>query len=96
MALRIGELTWDSLEELKELEAIVHQAIIDKERENRYYDHLKATCEITTSLLQKAKDLGTDIMLYNPKTGEHMTISPQNEVLLIQTPFMKDFERNWM
>lgn len=96
MALRIGEMVWDSLEELKELEAIVQQAIRDKEREDRYLMHMRATADIANALCRTAETLGTDIEIHNPYTGETMTVSPQTCCLLIHTPFMKEYERNWM
>ena len=96
MALRIGEMVWDSLEELKELEATVQQAIRDKEREDRYFMHLRATVDIANAFCRTAETLGTDIEIHNPHTGETMTISPQTCYLLVRTPFMKEYERNWM
>jgi len=96
MALRIGEMVWNSLEELKELETIVQQAIRDKEREDRYFTHLRTTVDITNAFYKAAETLGTDIEIYNPCTGETMTVSPQTTCLLVRTPFMKEYERNWM
>ena len=96
MALRIGEMVWDSLEELKELEAIIQQAIRDKEREDRYFMHMKAIADIANTLCRKAEMLGTDIEIHNPCTGETITVSPQTTCLLVRTPFMKEYERNWM
>lgn len=96
MALRIGEMVWDSLEELKDLEATVQQAIRDKEREDRYFTHLRATADIANAFCRTAEALGTDIEIHNPYTGETITISPQTSYLLVRTPFMKEYERNWM
>lgn len=94
MALRIGEMVWDSLEELKELETIVQQAIRDKEREDKYFMHFKAMTDIANSFCRAAEMFGTDIEIYNPYTGETMTISPKTCHLLIRTPFMKEYEKN--
>lgn len=96
MALRIGEMVWDSMEELKELEAIIQQAIRDKEREDRYLMHLRAMADIDIAFRRTIEMLGTDIEIHNPCTGETITISPQTSCLLVRTPFMKEYERNWM
>lgn len=92
MALRIGEMVWDSLEELKELEAIVQQAIREQEREDKYFDHLSRTVKMTKMMCQTAQEVKETITLFNPKTGETMRINP-TDIILATTPVMVEWEK---
>lgn len=92
MALRIGEMVWDSLEELKELEAIVQQAIREQEREDKYFDHLSRTLKMTKMMSQTAQEMKETITLFNPNTGETMRISP-TDIILATTPVMVEWEK---
>ena len=92
MALRIGDMVWNSLEELKELEAIVQQAIHEQEREDKYFDHLSRTVKMTKMMCQTAQEVKETITLFNPKTGETMRINP-TDIILATTPVRAEWEK---
>lgn len=92
MGLRIGDMMWNTSDELKDLLEIVNAALRETEFEEKYFDHLSRTIKMTKMMSQTAQEMKETITLFNPNTGETMRISP-TDIILATTPVMVEWEK---
>ena len=93
MGLRIGNMVWNTSEELKELLELVNKALDQTEAEERYFNHLHRTVNLTKSIRETVEEIGEEgLILVNAHTGETMRIKP-GQILLATTPTMTEWEK---
>lgn len=92
MALRIGNMVWNTSEELKELLELVNKALDQTEAEEKYFDHLTRTIMMTKNILETVEEIGEGVVLVNSHTGETMTIQ-HGDLLIATTPTMTKWEK---
>lgn len=92
MGLRIGNMVWNTSEELKELLELVNEALNQTEAEERYFDHLRHTILMTKNIRETVEEIGEGLVLVNSYTGETMTIQP-GQLILATTPTMTKWEK---
>ena len=92
MALRIGNMVWNTSEELKELLELVNEALDQTKAEEKYFDHLSRTSLMTKNIRETVEEIGEGLVLVNPHTGESMTIQP-GQLLIATTPTMTKWEK---
>ena len=92
MALRIGNMVWNTSEELKELLELVNEALNQTEAEEKYFDHLTRTITMTKNIHEVVEGIGEGVVIINPHTGESMTIQP-GHLLIATTPTMTKWEK---
>ena len=93
MGLQIGNMVWNTPEELKELLELVNDALNQTEAEKRYFDHLHRTINLTKSIRETVEEIGEEgLNLVNAHTGETIRIKP-GQILLATTPTMVEWEK---
>ena len=84
-------MTWDTVDELKDLLQIVNDALDKQEAEDKYFEMLGRTKSLQREITYAALELNEPIIIYNSKSNETMTIAP-GDLILIHTQFMLDWE----
>lgn len=84
-------MTWDTVEELKELLQIVNDALDKQEAEDKYFEALGRTNNLQREITRAVLELNEPIIIHNSKNHETMTIAP-GDLVLIHTQFMIDWE----
>ena len=84
-------MTWDTVEELKELLQIVNEALDKQEAEDKYFEMLRRTNSLQREIIHAAMELNEPIVIHNLKNHETMTVTP-GDLVLIHTQFMLDWE----
>ena len=92
MGLRIGDMMWNTSDELKDLLEIVNAALKETELEEKYFDQLSRTIQMTKNIRETVEEIGEGLVLVNPHTGESMTIQP-GQLLIATTPTMTKWEK---
>lgn len=92
MGLRIGDMMWNTSDELKDLLEIVNAALKETELQEKYFDQLGRTILMTKNIRETVEEIGEGLVLVNPHTGESMTIQP-GQILIATTSTMTKWEK---
>lgn len=92
MGLRIGDMMWNTSDELKDLLEIVNAALKETELQEKYFDQLGHTILMTKNIRETVEEIGEGLVLVNPHTGESMTIQP-GQILIATTSTMTKWEK---
>lgn len=92
MGLRIGNMVWSTTEELKELLALVNEALDKSEKDDKYFEQLGVVNSLRYAVEGAANTLSEPMNLYNANTGELFTVSP-GDTVLISTATMEVWEK---
>lgn len=91
MGLRIGNMVWSTTEELKELLALVNEALDKQEKDDKYFEQLGVTNQLRYAIAGAAKTVNEPLILFNMNTGENFSLSPTDSIL-VSTVTMKEWE----
>jgi hypothetical protein len=92
MGLRIGDMMWNTSDELKDLLEIVNAALEETELQEKYFDQLNRTIRMTKNIHETVEEIGEGLVLVNSHTGETMTIQP-GQFLIATTSTMTKWEK---
>ena len=92
MGLRIGDMMWNTSDELKDLLEIVNAALKETELQEKYFDQLSRTILMTKNIRETVEEIGEGLVLVNPHTGESMTIQ-LGQLLIATTSTMTKWEK---
>lgn len=91
MGLRIGNMVWSTTEELKELLALVNEALSKSEKDDKYFEQLGVANSLCYAIEGAVKTIDEQVTLFNMNTGERFILSPGDSVLA-STTTMVDWE----